>query len=415
MTKKSKRVVITGMGVVTPLGNDIDIFWSNLVVGNSGIRKISRFDSEQFPTKIAGEVVDFDPIYYLDSKKANRMDRFVQFALAASSQAVSQSKIDFKVEDPYRIHVYIGTATAGQGWVFEQYEIFREKGYKKLNPFTAASTFPNAASSNIAIEFGIRGRCDTISSGCASSLNAIGYGYDAIINGNADMAIVGGSEAMLYAPIFGSYSKARVLSVRNGFPVSAPRPFDLERDGTILSEGAGMLCIEEMDHALKRNANILCEIAGVGFTTDAFHIIAHEPTGMIMAAAIHMALKGADLKPQDIDYIHMHGMGDKVVDKIETNAIKYAFGDYAYKLNTSAIKSMIGHTQGACGAIELIASIMSMNRDVILPTINLTNPDVDCDLNYTPNNAEFKKINHALVNTLGFGGKNASIIISKLQ
>lgn len=410
---QKKRVVVTGMGLVSPLGNNLDDFWSNISQGVSGIRPITHFDSTQFPTKLAGEVVDYTPSHFIDLKKSRRMDRYVQFALHAAIQAFSDAKLTLGTFDPYRAHIYIGTATAGQGWVFDQYETFREKGYRKLNPFTAASTFPNAVSSNIAIEFGIKGRCDTISSGCASSLNSVGYGYDAIQADRADLVFVGGSEALLYAPIFGSYSIARVLSTRFDEPARTPRPFDRDRDGTILSEGAGILILESLDHALSRGATIHAEVLGAGFTSDAFHMIAHEPSGIEMAVAMNMALQSANVRSTDIDYVHLHGMGDQSIDRIEVLAAKKIFGDHAQNMSFSAIKSMIGHLQGASGAVELIATILAIRNKLVPPTINLDNPDVDLDLNFTAKIAEHKLIQKAMVNTLGFGGKNASVIIGE--
>ena len=408
-----KRVVITGIGVIAPNGIGIDEFWDALKTGKSGIKKITSFDTEQFPTKVAGEITDFNPEKFLDLKQARRMDRFVQFAVSVAKMAVKDSGLIIKEENPKRIGVITGTATAGQGWVFTQYEIFRSKGYKRLNPFTAASTFPNASSSQISLEFKINGPSDTFSTGCASSGIAMGYALELIRNNKIDIAIVVGSEALLYAPIFGTYCIARIMSTKNGNPITTPAPFDKNRDGMVLAEGAGCVILENLDHAKKRKATVYAEFVGWGETCDAYHIISTEPEGKEAERAILIALEDAGIKREDINYIKMHGIGDPLNDKIETQVIKRVFGKKAYDIPTTSVKSMIGHTQGACSVIETVSAVLAIKNNMIPPTINYETPDPECDLDYVPNKARPYEIKHALINTFGFGGKNVVLIIKR--
>ena len=408
---KGRRVVVTGLGVVAPNGIGKDVFWKAIRDGISGIKTITRFDSTPFPTKVAGEIRDFDPIQYIDHKKARRTDRFVQLALASAKMAILDSKISLTNEDSNKVGVIIGTATAGQGWVFTQHDIFREKGYKKLNPFTAASTFPNAASAQVSMEFSINGPSDTISSGCSSSSTAIGYAVELIRNGRANVMLAGGAEALLYPPIFGTYCAAKVMSTLNGPEINTPRPFDKSRDGIILSEGGAVLILEELEHALKRNANIYAEIAGWASTCDGYSMMTMRTDGREAARAIRLALDDAGLSTKDINYIKAHGSGAILDDKIETKVIKNVFGKDAYTIPMSSLKSMLGHTQGACGAIEAIASVLALQHNIMPPTINYETPDPDCDLDYVPNQNRNTELNTILMNTFGFGGKNVAIII----
>jgi 3-oxoacyl-[acyl-carrier-protein] synthase II len=410
-----KRVVITGVGVVAPNGIGKDEFWNALKAGRSGIKNISSFDPESFPTKIAGEVTDFKPGDFIDLKKSRRMDRFVQFAVSVAKMAVRDSGLIIEEENPARIGVITGTATAGQGWVFTQYEIFRSKGYKKLNPFTAASTFPNASSAQVSLEFKINGPSDTFSTGCSSGGIAMGYALELIRNNKIDAAIVIGSEALLYPPIFGTYCIARIMSTKNGNPIKSPAPFDKNRDGMVLAEGAGCVILESLDHAEKRKASIYAEFAGWGETCDAYHIISPEPQGKEAESSILMAIEDAGIKKKDIDYIKTHGIGGPVNDKIETQLIKRIFGKRAYDIPSPSIKSMIGHTQGACSVVETVSTLLAIKNNVIPPTINYETPDPDCDLDYVPNKARSYGIKHALINTFGFGGKNVVLVISSIN
>lgn len=410
-----KQVVITGVGAIAPNGIGIDEFWDALKAGRSGIKKITSFDVEQFPTKIAGEITDFNPEKFLDPKQARRMDRFVQFAVSAAKMAVKDSGLTIREEDPKRVGVVTGTATAGQGWVFSQYEIFRSKGYKKLNPFTAASTFPNASSSQISLEFKINGPSETFSTGCASGGIAMGHALELIRNNKIDIAIVVGSEALLYAPIFGTYCIARVMSTKNGNPIKTPSPFDKNRDGMVLAEGAGCVILESLDHAKKRKASIYAEFAGWGETCDAYHVIATEPQGKEAERAILMAIEDSGIKRESINYVKMHGIGDPLNDKIETQVMKRVFGKKVYDIPVTSIKSMIGHTQGACSVLETVSTVLAMKNSVIPPTINYEIPDPECDLDYVPNKARTCEIKCALINTFGFGGKNVTAIIKNLK
>lgn len=407
-----RRVVITGLGVIAPNGIGKDEFWKSTRDGISGIKLISRFDATPFLTKVAGEVSNFDPLKYIDIKKSRRMDRFVQLALSAAKMAEIDSRLFLKDEDSEKIGVMIGTATAGQGWVFTQYEIFREKGYKKLNPFIAASTFPNAASAQISIEFMLNGPSDTISSGCASSSAAISYAVELIRAGRTNIMFAGGTEALLYLPIFGTYCAAKVMSTLNDY---TPRPFDKTRDGIVLSEGAAVLILEELEHAIIRKANIYAEIIGLGVTCDGFNMMTMRGDGKEATHSIKLALDDAGLTTKDIDYIKSHGSGAVLDDKVETKVIKNVFDKDAYKIPVSSLKSMIGHTQGACGAIEAVASVMALQNNIIPPTINYKTADPDCDLDYVPNKKRDAKLNTILMNTFGFGGKNVAIIIKKLS
>ncbi|MFA5271298.1 MAG: beta-ketoacyl synthase N-terminal-like domain-containing protein [Candidatus Omnitrophota bacterium] len=323
---QKKRVVITGMGVIAPNGIGKEDFWNAIKNGVSGINLITRFNPAEFPTKIAGEVKDFDPAKYLDHKMARRIDRFVQLALSCAKMAFVDSSLSLTKENPEKTGVMVGTATAGQGWVFTQYEIFREKGYKKLNPFTAASTFPNAASGQISIEFNINGPSDTISSGCASSSAAIGHAVELIRSGKTDVMFTGGTEALLYPPIFGTYCAARVMSTLNN---RTPKPFDKNRDGIILSEGAAMLILESLEHALNRKARIYAEIAGWGVTCDGFSMMTLKEDGKEMARSIKLALNDAGLTTKNIDYIKAYGSAGELNDRIETKVIKEVFGEDA--------------------------------------------------------------------------------------
>lgn len=408
---QKRRVVVTGLGVIAPNGIGKEEFWDRISNGVSGINLITRFDTTSFPTKVAGEVRNFDPLKYLDHKLSRRIDRFVQLALSSAKMAIDDSGISLTKENPNKVGVTVGTATAGQGWVFTQYEIFREKGYKRLNPFTAASTFPNAASAQISIEFGINGPSDTISSGCASSSTAIGYATELIRSGKTDIMFAGGAEALLYAPIFGTYCAARIMSTLD---ICTPRPFDKERNGIVLSEGAAMLILEELGHALNRKANIYAEIAGWGTTCDGSNMMAMREDGREAANAIRFALNDAGLTTKDIDYIKAHGSGAMLDDRIETKVIKDVFGEDAYKIPVSSLKSMIGHTQGACGAIESVASVLALLHNIIPPTINHETADPECDLDYVLNQKRKSRLDTILMNTFGFGGKNVAIIIKNL-
>ncbi|MFA5115797.1 MAG: beta-ketoacyl-ACP synthase II [Candidatus Omnitrophota bacterium] len=409
-----RRVVITGLGTVAPNTLGKDNFWQALTEGRSGIRKITRFDPAPFPTQIAGEV-DLDVSQFIDAKKARRMDRTTHLALAASKLAFVDSHLDRGVYDRERIGVILATTMAGKGFTLEEYEhSYRAKGPMRINPFTATASFPDAAASCISLEFGLQGPSLSLATACSSSSDAISFSRDLIQKDVVDMMLVGGSDAPLFAPVFASFCVLRALSKRNEAPESASRPFDRLRDGFVISEGAGVLILEELEHAKKRNAQIYAEILGVSSTCDAYHITSPDPEGRQAERALRLAIQDAGVQPQDIDYINAHGTSTPYNDKIETMVIKRIFGDRTKEIPISSTKSMIGHTIGAAGALEICAAILALEKGIIHPTINQDNPDPECDLNYVPNKAIKANPRIILKNSFGFGGKNAALVIGKI-
>ena len=408
-----KRVVVTGLGLITPLGVGKRMFWDALAKGKSGVQRVTRFDASGYPCQVAGEVYNFEPLDFLPRKKAGRMDRSVQFGVAASKMAVEDAGLDLARESSKRIGVAIGTTLGGQEWASEQQRIFWKEGPAKMNPFTAGVVFPNACSSEISIELGLKGPSLTFSTACASASNAIGYGLSLLRKGEMDVMVAGGTEAPIFPICFNTFYLARIMTSKNGFPPQTPAPFDKKRDGTVLSEGAGILIIETLEHALKRNARIYAEIAGYSTTCDAHHMTGLDPGNNTAAYDIKLALQDADLSAEDVDCIHAYACGTALGDKLETFAIKKAFGDYAYRVAVSATKSMLGHTQGASGAIELAAACLAMENETIPPTINYTYPDPECDLDCVPNEARRSKIDVSLLNCFSFGSKNAILVIKR--
>lgn len=407
-----RRVVITGLGVIAPNGIGKDAFWSALKSGRSGIRRITRFDPCPFPTQFAGEV-DFDPSLYISHKQMKRMDRTSFLAVSAAKMAVEDAKLDIKNEDPDRIGVTIGTAMAGHGKILEQHKVFIEKGPMRIDTFTAIASFPDAPSSQISIELGINGPSFSMATACSSASDAIGYAFNAIRNKALDIVIMGGADAPIFAPILGSFCVLRALSKRNDNPEQASRPFDKTRDGFVLGEGAGILILEDMEHAVRRNAHIYGEILGFGMTCDAYHMTKPEPSGKQAIRALKLALDDAGIKPEDVGYINAHGTSTPLNDKNETDVIKDVFSSYAYKLPVSSIKSMIGHLIGAAGSVELIGGLMALEKGIIPPTINYEVQDPDCDLNYVPNKSVKKAVSIMLKNSFGFGGKNSALVVGK--
>jgi 3-oxoacyl-[acyl-carrier-protein] synthase II len=412
-TTNRNRVVITGIGVIAANGIGKEAFWRALVSGTTGVRRIQRFDPARFPTQVAGEVLDFDPLNYMDRKKMKRLDRFVQMIIGAARMAIDDSQLSFEGVAAGQIGVLTGTSVGGQGWALEQLAVFNGDGYRRMNPFTTAATFPNASSAQISIEFGLSGPSDTISSGCASSSTAIGVGLELIRAGKTNVMVVGGSECLLYPPIFGAYCAARIMSKRNGIPITTPRPFDASRDGTVLGEGAAILILEELHHAVKRGAYIYGELAGWGSSCAPNGIMDPGSGSRGLVSAIHQALTDAGLSSSDISYIKAHGSGQINVDSMETKAIKEVFHDYAYGIPISSVKSMIGHTIGASGAIELAASLLALQHNLVPPTLHLENHDPQCNLNFVPNVPYPKEIKAVLSNTIGFGGKNVAIVVKR--
>jgi len=412
---QNRRVVITGIGVISPIGSGKAAFWDSLSKGKSGISPISSFDTSAFTTKFGGEIKDFDPSAHILPKKLKRMDRTTQLAVVASKMAVEDAGLNFQ-EDGYRERtgVIIGTALAGVGYILEQHDILRERGPMRLNPFTALASFPDACAGNVSIELGVTGPSFSLATACSSASDACGYAFDAIRSGRLDFLIMGGAEATIFPGIMASFCVARALSTRNDQPEKASRPFSADRDGFVLGEGAGMFVVEEYERAQKRGAHIYGEILGHGMTCDAYHMTIPDPEGKEAGRAMSLALSEAGLRPDEIDYINAHGTSTPLNDKTETMIIKKVFGDHARKLPISSTKSMIGHLIGAAGSVELIATLLAMENQVIPPTINYGSRDPECDLDYVPNEARPAKIRIAMKNSFGFGGKNSILILKKV-
>lgn len=409
-----RRVVITGMGAITPLGSTVDVYWEGLVSGRSGVGPLTQFDTTQYDTKIAGECRDFDPTRWIEAKACKRIDRFAQFALAAAIDAVRDSGIDLNAVDLFRVGVIIGS---GIGGIFElqtQYLRLIQKGPSKISAFTIPKLMVNAGSGNIAIHFGTRGPSSAVATACASASNAMADALACIRRGDADVLITGGSEAAVIEISVGAFNAMHALSTRNDDPLHASRPFDRDRDGFIISEGAGVLIFEEYEHARKRSAHIYAEVLGAGLSTDGGHITQPDETGTGPAFAMKRCIEDAGLNPEQIDYINAHGTSTVLGDIAETQAIKLALGSAAAKIPVSSTKSATGHLLGASGGIELIACVKAIQNGVLPPTINLENPDPACDLDYVPNQAREVKVRRVMSNSFGFGGHNACLIIAQI-
>jgi len=406
-------VVITGLGVIAPNGIGKRNFWKAITEGKSGIRRITRFDPSEFPTQIAGEVDDFDPTEFMQAREARKIDRFSQLGIAASILAVQDAGIDLEREDRHRIGVFLGAAAAGLGYAQAQYDIFLEKGYRRINPHIIYAAFSDACAGNISLNLGLMGPSTTIAASCASGAASIGLGFHAIRNREADVVVAGGADAPITSMIVASYCAANALSTRNGEPQKASRPFCVDRDGFVLAEGAGMVILEELDRALRRGAHIYAEISGFGMTCDSYHMTQASPEGEEAARAIRLALKDARMDPDRIDYVNAHGTSTPLNDRVETLIIKKVFGEHAYNLPVSATKSMIGHAHGACGSIETIVCALAIENQIIPPTINYEQPDPECDLDYVPNHCRRGRVNVVLKNSFGFGGKNAALVLKR--
>jgi 3-oxoacyl-[acyl-carrier-protein] synthase II len=415
--RNRKRVVVTGMGVISPVGLTIEEFWKNLLNGKSGVGYITKFDTTNFATKFAAEVKNFDPVNYIDRKLAQRMDIFTQFAMAATEMAIQDAGLnsDSKI-DKERVAVVYASGIGGMWTYHTQHELFFKTGSPRhISPFTVPMMIIDIAAGYISIRYGYKGPNYATVSACASSANAITDAVMLIERGLADVVITGGTESAICPMGIGSFNAMRALSTRNDAPEKASRPFDADRDGFVMGEGAGTLILESLEHALNRGAKIYAEVAGFGLTADAYHITAPAPNGEGAARSMSMALKDAGLLPEDIDYINAHGTSTKENDKNETQAIKTVFGEHAYKLAVNSTKSMIGHLLGAAGAVEAIATILSITTGKIHPTINYENPDPECDLFYVPNKAIDREVKAAISNSFGFGGHNVSIVFKKFE
>ncbi|MBC7347064.1 MAG: beta-ketoacyl-ACP synthase II [Clostridia bacterium] len=410
-----KRVAITGIGVISPVGIGKDSFWEALKAGRSGIGPVTRFATDGFPTRIAGEVKGFDPAAYMDKRDIKRMDRFAQYAVAASKMAVADAGLELEKEERERIGVVLGTGIGGTETFEEQHQILLERGPGRISPFFIPMMIANMGAAQIAIQLGLGGLNYTVVNACAASANALGAALRTIQWGEAEIVISGGAEASVTPMALGGFCAMKALSTRNEEPERASRPFDRLRDGFVLGEGAGVLVLEELEHARKRGARIYAELAGYGCTADAYHITAPAPDAEGAARAMRLALADAGLAPEDVAYINAHGTSTDLNDRLETEAIKKVFGPRAYALAISSTKSMTGHLLGAAGAVELIATVLAVEEGVVPPTINYEHPDPACDLDYVPNAARRLDIEAALSNSLGFGGHNVTLAVKKYR
>ncbi len=411
-----RRVVITGIGVLTPIGNTKEELFNSLVEGKSGVDTITRFDASEFTTTIAGEVKNFNPEDFINKKDAKKMDRYTQYAVAASKMAIEDSQLDLDNIDKDKFGVILGCGIGGIETFEEQTEKYSKRGPGRISPFFIPMMIGNMAAGQVAIAFEAKGINETIVTACASSTNSIGDSFKAIQRGEADIIISGGTEAPITPMGLGGFAAMKALSTNNDNPKEASRPFDDKRDGFVMSEGAGILILEELDHALARGAKIYAEVVGYGVTCDAYHITTPAEGGVGAAKAMKKALEEAGIKPEDVDYINAHGTSTYYNDKFETAAIKTAFGDYAYNgLKVSSTKSMTGHLLGAAGGVEGCICALAIERSFIPPTINYEYKDESCDLNYVPNKGINQDVNYAMSNSLGFGGHNATVLFKKYE
>jgi 3-oxoacyl-[acyl-carrier-protein] synthase II len=408
-----RRVVITGIGVITPLGSDLDTFWQALLAGQSGIGPVTRFDTTNFDSKIGGEVKDFKPENYMPAKETRRTDRFTQYAVGAAKIATADSKLELAKEDLNRIGVLIGSGIGGMETIEEQAGILFSKGPQRVSPFMIPMLIVNMASGYVSMLMGVKGPNLAVVSACATATHALGEAARAIVHNDADVMIAGGSEAAITRLGYAGFCSMRAMSTRNDEPQRASRPFDAQRDGFVMGEGAGVCILESLEHARKRHAKIYCEVAGYGITGDAYHMSAPAPEGEGAARSMAMALRHARLNPDQISYINAHGTSTPVGDKCETQAIKTVFGAHAKKLAVSSTKSMTGHLLGAAGAVETAVCALAIQHNIVPPTINYENPDPECDLDYVPNKAREMNVFACVNNSLGFGGHNATLIVKR--
>ena len=407
------RVVVTGMGTVNPLGKDLEEYWYGLIEGRSGASVVERFPTDRLTTKFACQVNTFDPQDYIERKAAQRMARFSQMAVAASGMALADSGLDLSKEDTYRVGVAMGTGIGGFDEMTQGAISFATKG--RLNPLYAPTIIPNMAGASVAMHFHVHGPNTTVTTACAASTQTLGDATRMIQHGDADVMLAGGTEASLCEVGIASFNAIHALSTRNDAPEKASRPFDRDRDGFVPGEGAGILILESNEHAISRGARIYGEVLGYATTNDAYHQVAPDETGEAPAKAVTLALKDAGLEPKDIDYVNAHGTSTVLNDAGETKALKIALGEHAYRVAISSTKSMIGHLLGAAGAVEAIATLLTINRGIIHPTINYENPDPVCDLDYVPNTARRKDVRIAISNGFGFGGHNAVVVLAKYE
>jgi 3-oxoacyl-[acyl-carrier-protein] synthase II len=406
-----RRVVVTGMGAITPLGIGVEQTWEGMRAGRSGIRKITLFDATEFSSRIAGEVADFDPTVWMEPKDARHTDRFAQFAIGAAALAVEDAGLDFGEVDGNRVGILIGSGIGGTWTWEEQHRVLMEKGPSRISPFFIPMLIIDMASGRVAMRYGARGPNTAVATACATSAHAIGDAGEVIRRGDAEVMIAGGAEAAVSPLALGGFCAMRALSRRNDEPERASRPFDRERDGFVMAEGAGVVVLEELEHAEKRGARIHGELIGYGMSADAYHITQPQPEGDGMALAMNAALRDAQLSPEQVDYVNAHGTATPVGDPAETRALKRVFGRRAYELPISSTKSVTGHLLGAGGAVEAIACLCAIRDGVAPPTANLDDPDPECDLDYVPKQARELPIRIAMTNSFGFGGHNATLIV----
>ncbi|QGG48119.1 beta-ketoacyl-ACP synthase II [Heliorestis convoluta] len=411
----NKRVVITGLGVVSPVGIGKESFWNALISGESGIGPVTRFDTSALPTRVAGEVKDFQPTQYLDRKEARRMDRFAQFAVASAKMALEDGKVDQEQVNKERIGVVLGCGIGGMETFEDQARVLFEKGPGRVSPFFVPMMISNMAAGHVSMQLGLKGPSETVVTACASATNACGSAFRLVQRGECDMILTGGTEASIEPLAFAGFCAMKAMSTHNDDPKRASRPFDKSRTGFVMGEGAGILLFEELEHALARGAHIYAEVIGYGCTSDAHHITDPAPNGEGAARAMAKALGDGGVKPEEVSYINAHGTGTEKNDYYETMAIKTIFGEKAKEIAISSTKSMTGHLLGAAGAIEVMASALAINTDTVPPTINLEEPGEGCDLDYTANEARKLPVDVAISNTFGFGGHNATIVMRKYK
>ena len=409
------RAVVTGMGAFTPLGNSVSEFWQGCLEGRSGIGPVSLFDASSYPSRITGEVRGFDPQDYMDRRDARRMARFSQFAVAAAREAIQDAELKLDRVDEGRVGVVLGNGIGGLGDSQEAADIIRDKGGMRIDPFFLPKMLPNMAAAQLSLTFGIKGYSNTVATACAAGTQAIGDAMDIIRAGRADVVITGGAEAALCELGLSGFAVIRALSTRNDEPERASRPFDADRDGFVAAEGAAIFILESLEHAQRRNAHILAELAGFGACNDAYHLTAPSADGEGAVRAMQWALDDAGVAPGDVDYINAHGTSTKLNDAAETMAIKKVFGEMSYRIPISATKSMVGHSFGASGAIEVVACIQTLRTGTIHPTVNYESPDPDCDLDYVPNQSRAADVSVILKNSFGFGGQNACLVFKRSE
>lgn len=409
-----RRVVVTGLGAVTPLGNDVETTWSNVLEGKCGIGPLTRLNPDEYPAKVAAELKDFDPEQYVDRKEARKMDRFTQYAVAASMMAVKDAALEITEDIANRVGVWIGSGIGGMETFENQFETFQKRGYRRVSPFFVPMIIPDMAAGQVSILLGAKGINSCTVTACATGTNSIGDAFKVIQRGDADVMVTGGTEAPITKMSMAGFCANTALST-NPDPQKASRPFDADRDGFVMGEGAGIIVLEDLEHAVARGAKIYAEIVGYGSTGDAHHITAPAPGGEGGARAMNIALEDGGLSAEDVDYINAHGTSTPYNDKYETMAIKEVFRDHAYKVAVSSTKSMTGHLLGAAGGVEAIFSVLALQDNVLPPTINYETPDPDCDLDYVTEGSRKAEVNVAMSNSLGFGGHNATIVFKKYK